>query len=583
MKKYLFIATALAALASCSSDEFVGENTTPTNSNTYGAIQFTPDAGKNTRATSNEGTTAQKLDGQFLVYGVKSGTTAGSNLQKVFINYRVWDVTPATTSNSRGWEYVGASGASNLGTGKISLSSDQTIKYWDHSAADYRFVAGSPISAFTFNIDETADNGVEDNSIVSATVTGLAGHLNPNPSETKLPSNPVYIADPLKIAESSYSTAYGTAPVTFNFTRQQASVRVGIYETIPGYVIKEIHFYTNGAATAETGTNLILTSATTDYFTGATDGTATITYDWTTTPASYTFANGTGMTSAQNWYGGAYATGDATTPAIPAITSTSTGLWGTDNDMDASGYFTVIPTPSATTAAPLLIKCDYVLLSEKDSSGETITVTGATAAVPDVFSKWKPNTTYTYLFKISDNTNGQTNPDKPTVGLYPITFDAVVTAEADGTKQGTITTVTTPSITTYQAESVTTTGIKYVVDKPIYITVADNTTGELNRLYDGGDAVGGVQVYSLGATAKTEADMQVTAPTGTDMFNLPNAATTIQLTVGSETHDLVTLPVNKHGYFTPTTAGYYAIQYLTTATSGSDPAAYTYKIVHVED
>ena len=250
----------------------------------------------------------------------------------------------------------------------------------------------------------------------------------------------------------------------------------------------------------------------------------------------------------------------------------------------STGFFNVIPTTSGLTAAPLLIKCDYVLLSEKDGSGETIKVTGATAAIPAAFSKWKPNTTYTYLFKISDNTNGKTNPDKPTVGLYPITFDAVVATEATGSEQGTITSVSTPSITTYQAGSVTATGIKYVKDKPIYITVADNATGALNTLYDGGSAVGGVQVFAL-AAAKTEADMQVTPPTGTDidMFTLGGSETTVQLTVSGTTYDLVTLPANQHGSFTPTAAGYYAIQYLTTAAAGTDPAAYTYKIVHVED
>ena len=582
MKKNLLIAAiAITALASCSSDEFVGEQSPQTSSGTNGAISFGSDSKAITRTTSNSGTVAQMLDGQFKVYGVKSGATAGENIQKVFVNYSVWDVAGHTTSNSSGWEYVGARGSADLGTGKISLSSDQTIKYWDHSAADYRFVAGSPISAFTFGINGST------NAIETATVTGLAGHLNPNPTSgegTAIVTNPVYIADPLKIAETSYSTAYGTAPVTFHFTRQQARVRVGIYETIPGYVIKEIKFYTQaGTLEATYPHNVILTSGTTGYFRGATNGTATITYDWST--PTYTFAyNETGegatVTTAQNWYGGQFESADPsdpTKPAITAITSTGTGIWGTDKDMDAAatGYFTVIPTASATTAAPLLLKCNYTLLSEKDGSGETITVTGATAAIPAAFSKWKPNTSYTYIFKISDNTNGSTGNDK--VGLYPITFDAVVTAEANA--EGTITTVSTPSITTYQTGSVTNAGVEYKTGSTIYLTVQNNTTGALNTLTDGGSAVGAVQVYKLSAAvdanpAPTEADMQVTAPTGTDLFSLGGSAATV---------DNVTLPANQHGTFTPTEAGYYVIQYLTTAAVAdpATPAAYTYKIVKV--
>lgn len=582
MKKNILLATALVitALASCSDETFTGDESPQGSLTGDGAISFTGGSKAVTRATSNTGTVAQMLDGQFKVYGVKSGATAGSDLQKVFVNYSVWDVSsPSTTSNSHGWEYVGASGASSLGTGNISLSGDQTIKYWDHSAADYRFVAGSPISAFDFGINSTT------NAIETATITGLAGHLNPNPtsgSGTAIVTNPVYIADPLKIAESSYSTAYRTAPVTFHFTRQQARVRVGIYETIPGYVIKEIKFYTQAGTLESTNPhNVILTSGTASYFRGATNGTATILYDWTTPSYTFTYnetGSGSTVTTAQNWYGGQFVSADAsdpTKPAITAITSTGTGIWGTDKDMDANGYFTVIPTASATTATPLLLKCDYTLLSEKDGSGETITVTGATAAVPAAFSKWKPNTSYTYIFKISDNTNGSTGNSK--VGLYPITFVAVVTAEENA--EGTITTVSTPSITTYQTGSVLAngTGIEYKTGTAIYLTVQDNTTGALNTLADGGSAVGAVQVYQLSAAvdanpAPTEADMQVTAPTGTDLFTLGGSEATV---------DNVTLPANQHGTFTPTEAGYYVIQYLTTAADGGTPAAYTYKVIKV--
>ena len=574
------LAIALTALAGCSDNSFVGDESPQGSLTGDGAISFTGGSKAVTRATSNTGTVAQMLDGQFLVYGVKSGASAGTDLQKVFVNYKVWDVAGHTTSNSSGWEYVGANGSSSLGTGNISLTSDQTIKYWDHSAADYRFVAGSPISAFTFGVNSTT------NAIETATVTGLAGHLNPNPSGSKLASNPVYIADPVKIAESSYSTAYGTAPVTFHFTRQQARVRVGIYETIPGYVIKEISFYTQAGSVDGTNPhNVILTSGTTGYFRGATNGTATVTYNWTTPDYTFTYDETGGsptVTTAQNWYGGKFESAtptDPSTPAITAITSTGTDIWGTDNDMDATttGYFTVIPTASATTAAPLLLKCNYTLLSEKDGSGETITVTGATAAVPAAFSKWKPNTSYTYIFKISDNTNGSTGNSK--VGLYPITFDAVVTAEENA--EGTITTVSTPSITTYQTGSVLAngTGIEYKTGTAIYLTVQNNTTGALNTLTDGGSAVGAVQVYKLSAAvdanpAPTEADMQITAPTGTDLFTLGGSEATV---------DNVTLPANQHGTFTPTEAGYYVIQYLTTAAVAEPvtPAAYTYKIVKV--
>lgn len=69
------------------------------------------------------------------------------------------------------------------------------------------------------------------------------------------------------------------------------------------------------------------------------------------------------------------------------------------------------------------IKVDYQLTST-DGSGETIDVNGATVTVDKKDINWQINHSYTYIFKISENTNGSTGND--TVGLFPITFDAVV-------------------------------------------------------------------------------------------------------------------------------------------------------------
>lgn len=586
MKMKLFSAVvALVALASCSSEEFVGDNGSSNAGSTAEAIQFGSNADKITRATSNTGAANVMLDNQFKVYGVKSGATAGSNIQQVFVNYGVWhtDGTTTTTSNSHFWEYVepSTSGVDHGSTDNPMTLTNQTIKYWDHSAVDYRFVAGSPYKAFTFGVNSST------NAIETATITGLAGHINPNATTTAITTSPVYIAKPLIITESDYATGYGKAPVTFNFVRQQSRVRVGIYETIPGYKITEIKFYPYAESdwNATASDNIILASTTADYFQGGANDVVngTITYDWATSPASYSFtysaAEGKTLTRQKNWYGGKY--NDNTAPAWGqmAVSSSETNvgrLYGKDGDMESStGYFTVLPT-AASTASPLLIKCDYTLSSEVDNSGETIKIHGATAAIPAAFCKWAPNTSYTYLFKISDNTNGKTNPDKDAVGLFPITFDAVAVAEATDTEQGVITTVTTPSITTYQHGSVTTTGIEYKTGTAIYITVQNETTGVLNTLTDGGDAVGAVQVYKIAEIsvdpAPTEADLQVTAPSGTDVFELGSQAATV---------DNVTLPANQHGSFTPSGAGYYAVQYLTTAAAGGTPAAYTYKVIKV--
>lgn len=550
MKKYIFLAASALTLASCTSDDFLGDTpgSTPTSANS--AINFGGDAGKITRATSNEGTPQQMLDGQFLVYGVKK--TSETQLVSVFPNYSVWDVEAKnTTSNTNGWEYVGTKNAANLGIGKITLTKDQTIKYWDYSASEYRFVAGSPIDAFNFDVPVVSAS----KDIKSATVSTLAGHINPNEAGPALETNPVYIAAPVKIGKDDYQK-----PVTFTFQRQQSMVRVGLYETIPGYFISDIKFYaydTDSKFIVSKGNNIILTSATADYFVGGSNVSGIVTYNWDTPSYSFEYTENTNLKKSKNWYAGKLGT-LATTSSEPKVDI----LYGTDKDMSTTGYFTVLPT-KATTASPILIKCDYTLNSD-DGSGETIKVTGATAAIPAAYSKWEANTRYTYLFKISDKTNGYTGTDPDKTGLYPITFDAVVKDE----KQGTITTVATPSITTYQEGSVVENGgIKYVAGKEIKVTVTDNTNGNIKTLSTDGATEGSVAVYKL-TKKRTEADLQLASVTGTEI-------------VDGNIKNVTLVDENKSFTFTPDAEGYYAIQYLTTAATEGTQAAYAYKVVYV--
>ncbi len=556
MKKYVFLAVSALTLASCSSDDFLGDTqgSTPTSANS--AINFSGNAGKITRATSNEGTPEKMLDYQFKVYGVKKMSKNGvDKFEPSFTNYSVWyDEAKNTTSNTNGWEYVGNKQVGNIdatyGSGNVKLQNDQYIKYWDYAAEEYHFVAGSPISAFTYNKNEDIETaGMK---IPSATITGLAGHIVANKEGTRLETNPVYVATPIIVPKSDYQK-----PVKFEFNRQQSMVRVGLYETIPGYTITNIKFYDADGTTA-TSSNIILTSATPNYFVGGSKVTGTVTYDWTTATPSYTYAyNETDLTKSKNWYAGKLEHG------VHAKTSSETTvdiLYGTDKDMSTTGYFSVLPTPSATPVSAILIKCDYTL-SADDFSGETIKVTGATAAIPAAYSKWEPNTRYTYLFKISDKTNGTTgDPEKnDPAGLYPITFNAAVKES----KQGTITTFTTPSITTKQDDSVVENGgIKYVTGKDITVKVTKSTDGTDLPLSETADQNGYIVVYKF-TDPITEAEAQVKG-----------------IEKGEKVTD-TTFDTDKKSFtFTPNAKGYYVIQYLTIEENSSK--VYTYKVVEVE-
>ena len=146
--------------------------------------------------------------------------------------------------------------------------------------------------------------------------------------------------------------------------------------------------------------------------------------------------------------------------------------------MGTTGYFNVMPTPSATAAAPLTLTCDYTLTALDGT--ETINVVRAKATIPAEYTKWAPNTAYTYIFKITKDTNGKTgtDPDDPDVpeGLFPIVFDAAVVNVADAEQNvGTETTLTTPSITVYQDGDVVENGITYVAGD-VVVTAMEGTT-----------------------------------------------------------------------------------------------------------
>lgn len=451
MKKFYFILTAVAsvALASCMNDEYLGDSP-GTNKPTEEAINFGGGFNALTRADISGSTAANMLNKEMKVYGVKQDRTTTTNYNTVFENYTVKydDTKTGYDEYNNGWYYVGA-------------VSGQNIKYWDYSSADYHFVAGSPVDKFTYATDGTTGD------IKTATVTGLGGRLK---HDVSVASNAaaVYIADPKVMTKPTPAgTKYGE--VEFTFRSMQTKVRVGIYETIPGYKITSISFY-NNATTPVASDYITLNCATDNYFQGGSNVEGIVTYKWDT--PGYTFAysteDGKKPTQGKFWEGGQFTSG------VPANTSAATNLYGSDTNMATDGYFIVMPTPSATVAAPLTLTCDYTLTALDGTTKETIIVKGATATIPSTYTKWAANTAYTYLFKISDNTNGSTGtPGTDPAGLYPITFDAVVVDVADH-KIGTETTVSTPSITVYQDGDVVDNGITFST-AAITVTVMNGT------------------------------------------------------------------------------------------------------------
>ena len=429
MKKYLIFAASALALASCSSDDFLGDN--PGNEqNATTAINFGGEAGKITRANLSPTEAVNALNKNFVVYGYK---TKGTTLTTVYDHYNIaWKGEEnKTETNTEGWEYVGVN--------KNSLSSvnEQTIKYWDYSADQYDFVAFSLGS----NTQGTGEDEVEASTVTTTPSYSLKGKTA-NLAKC-------FIADRItaknKGTKKDYKLcAYGDN-VTFAFRSLATKVKMGIYETIPGYSVKEVKFYKNETDADPAVTPILYTR---DASIPADDAKATI----KVTFGSNSSTDGDFNEAKVNWAFEEGSTNSSTIAFEPLSTQTKEKDEQTTDNVFIGRDVTTASMPTNFKTVPpagdkvgfLTLKVDYTLESI-DGSGEEIKVKGATAVVPGIYTKWQPNFAYTYIFKISDQTNGSTGTGTDPAGLYPIVFDAVVTEGI----QNTITTVDDPAITTY--------------------------------------------------------------------------------------------------------------------------------------
>lgn len=493
MNKYFLLAASALALASCSSDDFLGENPGNGQNAANSVINFGGEAGKITRGIQTGSTAATTLKKHFVVFGDKTNT-AGT--QAVYDHYDVkWigdEANMKTQTNQHGWEYVGNTPNKNS---NLATDATQSIKYWDYSASEYNFAAFS-LGALT---DETDPTDPYKNQLKynDATGTIAAGNVKISQIESKASKYTVEgaVGDITKLYISDRITAKpnGTTPdidynkpVQFNFRALKTLVRMGIFETVNGYSVKDVKFYksnnTNDGTPSLYATNKNIPAG---------NGKATITFGEDKTKGEYNKAlvewasstNEQDITFGSLTLKGAELKEDNTTSQYLGRTSADASLPDKYNEV----------IPSAKIGA-LTLKVDYTLVST-DGSKEEIKVTGATAVVPAEYTKWQPNYSYTYIFKISDKTNGSTgNPTKP--GLYPIVFDAVVTETENGI-QNTITTEETPSITTYAKGNET--NKEYKSTDNIYACVTDATTGQTAALYNknGGTYEYYAQLYKL--------------------------------------------------------------------------------------
>lgn len=518
MKKYLFIAASAIALASCSSEDFVGTEGGNVENGANQAINFAGETGKTTRAGSIKGESAAKLLGnKFYVLGTKGELPTGSpTTTKVFDNYQVkWEANTAgtTSDNTNDWKYAGLDFVA-LNKTKHNEGDKQTIKYWDYSKPQYDFIAYS-IGGNDLITDEAelAKDKVLGTTIVTPNVNNDNVYTSYTLKATTIDDlKECYYTDVTTVEKKNYKQ-----PVKFTFKNLTAKVRVAFYETVPGYSVKDLHFYSddNGRTeltTEESKEATLYTTGTEDFV--AKNGEITVTYPVVGATAKNT--NTTGYNKAfvsVNPNG----TDKLTKLALGSVnyakdsklaTSAKTAsMAGKETD----GYYTAV-LPTETKGKPLTLRMNYTLVSD-DGSNETIKVYGAKAVIPASYTQWQPNYAYTYIFKISDNTNGATSTDQTTPdGLFPITFDAVV-ADIDNVdfNQETITTVSTPSVTSYAFDTdkkvvikAYETGNEYpaTTNTDIYFSVAEDGAAKTNLDKNG-------QLYSIDEKHNTATEAEV--------------------------------------------------------------------------
>ena len=583
MKKFqLIIAAALGIfIAACSSDSLIEETVVDPTVEEQGApITFGTIKNAMTRANITGAAAADLLGKKFVVAGKKGSTTA-ANGNIVFQNYLVEYVentANTTESNSTNWEYVGK--------GLIKHASDngitsQTIKYWDYSQPQYDFIAwstGNKTAIYEGNptAGQVLVSAIQPNNATTAayTFTGSAADL----------SN-CYVSDLVTVKKADYDKT-----VVLTFRQLGTKVRMAIYETIPGYSVRNVKFYTKGGTLTDPTTEIVnqatlFTTTANDIFT---NGTYTVKFPTVDNTASadnnqahVTFAGSGDQSTVINWGTMNYTIaeeGEQTAGKVFIGRSSNTASFAGN---EADNYYTpYLPTEGGTN---LNLRVDYTLES-LDGSGEVIEVKNAKAQVPSIYTAWKPGFAYTYLFKISDKTNGRTGVYDPTqsddatvnsdpAGLYPITFDAVVVNSEEDATQETITTVSTPSITTYQQNSTVVNADEYTANgNDIFVTVneGDNLVTLTGKAALYTIPAGNTEADVVDALNMQDDDAAANTVKGRSGLVLTNAASTLTNSVefGAD-GNAISVANNQALRFTPAAATTYAFVYTKTASTAT--------------
>ena len=278
----------------------------------------------------------------FYVWGYKNlnATTTENVMQSYTVNY-VSGSAGTTTSNSNGWEYVNQQPTNGI---------EQSIKYWDFTATDYRFFgyAGSGVTPAYSSSGDANHPSVS----LSFGVDATTANLTTLTSATTLYSKLWY--------KTGEAIASDISPVTLEFLQPYVKVRFLFRQSESAETVFILTGQSFGPTNAE---KKIYTK-----------GTFTITYpltgameeSWSVTPGSESTDYLTAFT--QDYYEAALDETDASILARQRM------------------WYVVLPAVNQGT---------YTLSVRVNNDPRTV-------VVPAQYMEWQPGYEYTYIFKITD-------------------------------------------------------------------------------------------------------------------------------------------------------------------------------------
>ena len=448
MKKFIYLAVGVALMASCSSDFDLSEG--GGNAGGSDVIGFQMRTGNTSRATTGLQSAGHY---NFGVFGYKKNDKVNPIMGNYLVGYldakgyqprtgsTVGD-QPGVADGTSYWMYekmgygqfngTYAGETVNPNTPYASNNEGQYLRYWDKSADHTCFYAYAPYvntgaTGKTVTYVDGTPKGSSHDTYVLTIPNGTIKHGFDDPSTYEF----MYASAKVLVGDYGHD-------VSLKFNRLNAKVNIKFWEDIEGYSVRLIDLtpaygvaatpsikeagqgsygYKLGKIYTKNGVKI--------KFNADAEFQSLKQYAGETTSDPLNFKTPTASLIGENRV---MATPSPST--YYAIPKGSGANVLADGELNYSASGSAPATELAQTG--LTFHVSYELIS---TTGEKITVTDATVHVPQDYCNWEANKHYTYIFRITKNSNGSTgtttpkpeDPEVPTVNaLYPIVFDNCV-------------------------------------------------------------------------------------------------------------------------------------------------------------